>query len=132
LAQKISREQLIALLRLHGESDAHDVKETADLKGKPARAELARDVLAFMNTEDSGHIVFGVEDKTYAPIGLTNEIDLDTTTVYKALTTYIDGALPLMSATYVVSDQEIGIAGWSAPRLIEGVERFDVNLNTRR
>lgn len=126
LLQMVTRERLIEFLRIHGESDEHDFKETVDLKGKEARAECARDVLAFMNTDGGGHIVFGVQDKSFEPVGLDPKIELDTTKLHNALTAYIDGKLSLVAAVYEINGTEIDTTNWTGSR------RFGIVYIARR
>ncbi len=113
LQRQVSQEKLENLLRVHGEENSLDFKRYFSPSSQRARAELVRDILAFANTEGGGHIVFGVEDKTYEPIGISIDVHLDTTTIYKklndplgpkkgALALYITLSIPKLSHHEVI------------------------------
>jgi len=62
----ISDAQLRELLAQKSETKNVDCKESFnwDAASNEAKCELAKDILAFMNTQDGGVIVFGVRDST--------------------------------------------------------------------
>jgi len=93
LHQKVSVDALKELLNIHGEGDNLDFKQTFSLSSQRERAEIVRDILALANTEGGGHIVFGVVDKSFEPIGLSEDVvHIDTTTIYNAISKYsVDG-----------------------------------------
>lgn len=111
LHERVSRDVLLHLLEVRGESDSHDFKLTIDLKSKRHKAELAKDILAFANTEGGGYLVFGVANKNFELVGLESSITLDTTEVYKAIRPYFDGELNLVAATY-----DLSMPGWDSAR----------------
>ncbi len=102
LQRQVSQEKLENLLRVHGEENSLDFKRYFSPSSQHARAELVRDILAFANTEGGGHIVFGVEDKTYEPIGSPKDVHFDTTTIYNAISKYITVPIRLMAAEYEI------------------------------
>jgi hypothetical protein len=98
--EQISMAVLRRLLGIRGESDSLDFKLTLDLGSDRDRVELARDVLAFSNTESGGHIVIGVDDKNLDPVGLKCGNRLDTTAVWKAISRYVPETIGLRAADY--------------------------------
>jgi hypothetical protein len=117
LHRKVSQETLESLLSIHGEGDHLDFKQSFSLSSPQARVELVRDMLAFANTENGGHIIFGV-DKAYVPIGLPPVDSLppvdrliDTTAIYKAIEKYIPTDMRFMAAEY-----ELLHDGWTHKR----------------
>jgi len=101
--QKMSLDTLRNLLNIHGEANNLDFKQTFSLSSQKERAELVRDILALANTEGGGHIVFGVVDKTFEPVGLpANVPHIDTTTIYNAISKYISANIQLMAAEYEI------------------------------
>jgi tetratricopeptide (TPR) repeat protein len=98
------------LLRTPGEHNQWDFKQTLDLAQAKDRAEVARDIMAFANSE-GGHIIFGVADKPFDPIGLPDSVKLDTTTLCNAAGKWISEDLHLLLVTH-----EISLEGWSTPR----------------
>ncbi len=63
--------------------------DTAD---HDAKCELVKDILAFLNTQDGGQIVVGVEDDTLEPVGMTDAdfTSFDVTKVNDFLHRYTD------------------------------------------
>lgn len=57
-----------------------------------AKCELVKDILAFLNTQDGGQIVVGVQDETLEPVGMTDAdfTSFDTTKVNDFLHRYTD------------------------------------------
>lgn len=95
---QVTREKLLQLMDLGGEADSWDFKEELDLSTKKGKATLTRHVLAFANT-GGGHIVLGVTDE-HEPVGLPQDYRLDTTVVYKAISSYTDANITLVAAQY--------------------------------
>jgi Putative DNA-binding domain len=108
LQERLSASELSRLLEVKCESDSWDFKElrtNADLK------KLARHVLAFANTEGGGHIVLGVEDRTYEPVGLPSDVSpIDTTQVHNALYEYINAPIDILAGEHAVQGD------WSGSR----------------
>jgi predicted HTH transcriptional regulator len=67
----LSDSACLGLLSYHEEDDLVDFKEKFDPSSQKSWIELAVDAVAFANT-NGGYIVFGVADKTWATIGLTD------------------------------------------------------------
>jgi len=103
---------LETLLQIHGEGDNLDFKELFSLDSQKERAAIIRDILAFANTEDGGHIIFGI-DKYYNPVGLPDDVHIDTTKIYNTINKYIIANLQLMAAEY-----EIQMPGWPEKKRI--------------
>lgn len=61
------------------ENDLWDYKLTLPKLKSPALvwAELSKDILAFHNTRRGGIIVFGIEDGSYAAVGIKESVDID-------------------------------------------------------
>ena len=109
LHRKVSQETLESLLKVHGEGDHWDFKQIFSLSSPRAKAELARDILAFANTEGGGHIIYGVVDKVFTPDGLPptdslpeSDREIDTTKIYQALKKYLPTDLQFMAAEYEI------------------------------
>lgn len=92
LDREVSRQTLERLLKVHGEGDHLDFKQIFSLSSQRQKSEMVRDMLAFANTEGGGHIIYGVTDKDFTPIGLPptdsvaeSDCHLDTTKIYQAL-----------------------------------------------
>lgn len=127
LSRMVTRERLIALLQIQGEADELDFKAIFDLSSKRAKAEFARDALGALNTDGGMHIVFGVQDNTFVPLGLGPGDRVDTTTIYKALASYIDGDIPCVAAAYDLRASDLNRDGeW------EGTRRFGLVFIARR
>src|SRR5712691_3048646 len=103
LTSRVSPDELQRLLAIHGESDNLDFKASLDLATTRGKTELARDILALANTPGGGHLVIGVEDGTFIPVGLGAESGhIDTTAIHKALSRYITAHLRIMAAEYAL------------------------------
>lgn len=90
----ISDVQLRELLAQKSETKNLDYKESFnwDTAGNDAKCELVKDILAFLNTQDGGLIVLGVQDGTLQPTGLgeADFISFDATKVNDFLQRYTD------------------------------------------
>lgn len=90
----ISESQLRELLGLGCETKNLDFKESLnwDTATNDEKCELVRDILAFMNTQDGGNVVVGVQDKTLQLLGLAvgDFASFDTTRVNDFLQRYTD------------------------------------------
>lgn len=62
---------LRALLQRKGEGADLDYKQDLHLDTKGDKADFVKDVLALANSADVAHIVTGVEDETWKPVGIT-------------------------------------------------------------
>lgn len=115
------RQTLIEALSERCETNFLDFKATIDLNTTRDKVEIARDIIAFANT-DGGHLVFGVRDRTFDHIGLDESVKhLDTTTIYKAVDTYMrDVGVELSAAIYEISSEEFLAAEWT------GKKRFGI------
>jgi Putative DNA-binding domain len=93
-AGMIPETQLRELLAQKGESRNLDCKERFDWNTatNDAKCELVKDILAFLNTQDGGVILFGVRDSTLELVGLTEDefASFDTTKVNDFLQKYTD------------------------------------------
>lgn len=110
LQRQVSVDKLQELLKVCGENDSLDFKQYFSINSQRERAELVRDILAFANTADGGHMVFGVIDQPFNPIGLERNIRIDTTLIYQAVSKYI-ADIRLMVAVH-----EIQWPDWSTKR----------------
>jgi len=99
LHQAVSVETLKRFLTVRGEGDEWDFKERLDTESKLARAELARDALAFGNTPGGGTLILGVT-KDYQHVGLERDAEVDTTRVRQAIERYIDGNFLVVAASH--------------------------------
>ncbi|HXK19376.1 MAG TPA: ATP-binding protein [Polyangiaceae bacterium] len=98
---EISCARLQLLLDVRGEGDQWDFKRELDLKTSRGKAELARDVLAFANT-GGGHMIFGVDPKTFHRVGIPAELEVDSTKVADAVMSYTGAPLQIAAASYEV------------------------------
>ena len=90
----LSEAQLQELLAQKTEARNLDCKTSFswDTADNDAKCELIKDILAFLNTQDGGQIVVGVEDDTLEPVGMT-DVDFtsfDVTRVNDFLHRYTD------------------------------------------
>jgi schlafen family protein len=90
----LSDDELQELLAQRTETRNLDCKTSFswDTTDHDAKCELVKDILAFLNTQDGGQIVVGVEDETLEPVGMT-DADLksfDVTRVNDFLHRYTD------------------------------------------
>jgi hypothetical protein len=96
----LSASKLRALLSQKAETQTLDYKRSFNWNTAPkeAKCELVKDILAFLNTPKGGCIIFGVEDATLTPVGLSQDdfVSFDTTKVNDFLHTY---TLPKASCT---------------------------------
>jgi hypothetical protein len=102
LHQAVSVETLKRFLTVRGEGDEWDFKERLDTESKLARAELARDALAFGNTPGGGTLILGVT-KDYQHVGLERDAEVDTTRVRQAIERYIDGDFLVVAASHRIT-----------------------------
>jgi hypothetical protein len=90
----ISEAQLRELLAQKTETKNLDFKERLNWNtaGNDDKCELVKDILAFLNTQDGGQIIFGVQNNTFKPIGLSEDdfSSFDTTKVNDFLQKYTD------------------------------------------
>src|SRR5690349_11748603 len=89
LIDQVSRATLERFLAARGEADPWDFKLTVDLSSAKGRAELAKDILAFANTAGGGHLILGVSDKTYDIVGISDDLTIDTTAIFNAISRFI-------------------------------------------
>lgn len=73
----ISSQSLRYLLDCHGECEHLDYKEELHYSSDHGKADIAKDIVAMRNT-GGGYIIIGVKDKTWEPVGLTKNLNLDT------------------------------------------------------
>jgi len=97
---------LLALIHAGVESRVLDYKERVDLSTRSGRASLAKDVLAFSNS-DGGHIVVGVREASagvFCAVGITNEQaeSLEVSRLNKSLRVFLGHDLCV--ASVVVTD----------------------------
>lgn len=69
----LSEEALNSLLQHHEEDLLVDYKETVDTDSEKEWLGLTKDAMAFANTY-GGYIVFGVRDKSFEVVGLTDDV----------------------------------------------------------
>jgi hypothetical protein len=90
----ISENQFKEFLKLRTETRSIEFKERFNwtTASKAERCEIVKDVLACLNTQDGGVIIFGVRDGTFEPIGLDadSSTSFDTTKVNDFLRGYTD------------------------------------------
>src|ERR1700730_7077517 len=90
----IVENELRELLAQKAETKNLDCKESFswDNASNDAKCELVKDILAFLNTQDGGLIVIGIQDSTLEPIGLSDAdfTSFDTTKVNDFLHRYTD------------------------------------------
>lgn len=90
----ISENGFRELLAQKAETKNLDFKESLnwDEASNEAKCELVKDILAFLNTQDGGSIVFGVRDSAFEPIGLSEAdfASFDITKVNDFLHRYTD------------------------------------------
>lgn len=110
LTQRVSRQEMLRLLDVHGEGDDWDFKLTCDLHDPQSRVELVKDLFALANSPDGGHLVLGVTPRTYQPVGLAANVRVDTTEIYQSVSKY-NSDFQLAAAEY-----QIQRPGWPASR----------------
>ncbi|HWY69818.1 MAG TPA: ATP-binding protein [Terriglobales bacterium] len=90
----ISETQVRELLAQKAETKNLDFKQSFnwDTASFDEKCELVKDILAFMNTQDGGQVIIGVEDSTFRLIGLCQDdfSSFDTTKVNDFLHRYTD------------------------------------------
>ena|SRR5438552_11926032 len=90
----ISEAHLMNLLGQKCESRNLDYKERFNWKSatNDEKCELIKDILAFLNTENGGSIILGIEDSTFELVGLTEDqfVSFDTTKLNDFLQKYTD------------------------------------------
>jgi hypothetical protein len=69
----ISETQLRELLAQKAETKTLDCKESFnwDTAGNDDKCELVKDILSFLNTQDGGSLIFGVENSSLQLVGLS-------------------------------------------------------------
>lgn len=72
----LSVEGLRYLLNCHGECEHLDFKTDIDLKNDPNAICIAKDIVGMKNI-GGGYLIFGVEDKTWNPLGIKRRTGLD-------------------------------------------------------
>ncbi len=87
-AGQVSESKLRELLTCKFESDDLDFKETFDPTSKKDRLELCKDIIAMANTR-GGHIVLGVHDIDFTPIGLSHSNYMDAADLNNTLQNYV-------------------------------------------
>lgn len=85
---EVSEPKLRELLTRRFEAEHLDFKETVDPASKKAKVELCKDVIAMANTM-GGHIVLGVRDGDFAPVGLPSTAYLDQAELDNLLGNYV-------------------------------------------
>lgn len=70
----LKEEDILEIINLKSETKNIDFKEKLnwDKCNKDERIKIIKDILAMSNTQDGGKIIFGVEDKTYSLVGLSD------------------------------------------------------------
>jgi hypothetical protein len=111
----LSRERLLALIRLGREEESLDYKRSYDLTGKSTkdRVEMARDVVAMANTF-GGYIVLGVDERrtggrlTYEPVGISEDHlkSLDIDRLKPQVERYLNVAVPIRLQVHHLSENE--------------------------
>lgn len=112
--EQVSRAKLEQLLQYRFETQNLDYKASVDLSTTRGKVELAKDVLAMANS-GGGHIVLGVQDGTFEPIGVSDEHARhlrDGATVNEKLRTYCGGEVTVHVAHHFLSSADAG------PRLV--------------
>lgn len=101
----VSLETLERFLATRGEHDSWDFKERLDLSKKEDVANITKDIIALSNS-GGGHLVIGVEDGSFDPVGMGPGADLDATVLLQAVRRYTTGDVDLACATYDISRVE--------------------------
>jgi hypothetical protein len=111
----LSRERLLALIRLGREEESLDYKRSYDLTGKSTkdRVEMARDVVAMANTF-GGYIVLGVDERrtggrlTYEPVGISEDHlkSLDIDRLKPQVERYLNVAVPIRLQVHHLGENE--------------------------
>ena len=118
LRLQASRDRLLHFLSLGGEADDWDFKRSAPTEASEFLA-LIKDILAFANHATGGHLIFGVEDGTWAKVGI-GDVSLDTTKLYDQFRKYSTSGLKFTLQHYDVSAAECPSSNW------EGTRRFGI------
>jgi len=138
IAHLVGAERLGELLTLRGEADEWDFKRTFDVSTNRSRAELARDIMALANSDAGGHLIFGVDDKSFEPVGLTDDVQLDTTRVYNAIAKYTQANISFVCATHQVTppglsqERRIGVIYVSRYKGIAAIPSCDATFDDAR
>lgn len=94
--------------------------------------------MALANSDSGGHLVFGVDDQSFEPVGLTDDIQLDTTRVYNAISKYTQANISFVCATHQVTppglsqERRIGVIYVSRYKGIAAIPSCDATFDDAR
>lgn len=98
----VSEAKLRELLNCRFEAAHLDFKQEFDPGSKEDKVELCKDIIAMANT-DGGHVVFGVRDGDFAPVGLPGEAYLDEADLQNTLVKYVHEKIDFLLAYHNLS-----------------------------
>ncbi len=104
---KVSERELRRLLGQRFEAEHLDFKEKLNPRSKKALLELCKDVIAMANS-GGGHVVFGVRDGDFEPVGLSDTDRLDEADLRNMLDKYVDERIDFLLAYHKlqIDDQQ--------------------------
>ncbi len=98
-ANQVSQSKLDELLSHRCEAEDLDFKEKYDGTSKKDQIELCKDIIAMANTR-GGHIVLGVRDSDFAPVGLPMDTRIDEADIRNTLDNYVGEQIEFLIARY--------------------------------